>query len=205
MADLDFSSQINGVKALSDALRAADSRSADKIEAKAMRETARAYQKDVKAVTPKSQKGSSGIKSGRLQRSIVVKRSKYNTKRKNGVIGMYVKQNQGKNRADVKGAWYGFFVERGYSPKSKKVSDAEALRSGLVTRAQHEENRRRSRERGRRGGQTYRQKIHANVSGKLFMEQTFNANKERYAQMIIDKTEQAMRETLAQSGLSVGG
>lgn len=54
-------------------------------------------------------------KTGKLRRSIVVKNSKFNTLRKNGMVGVYMVIKSGK-----KGAFYGRFVDQGHGKVAGK-------------------------------------------------------------------------------------
>lgn len=106
--------QIRGIAELQRALYEYNKRLGDRVTGMAVRLGANYMLKQVRAVVP--------VKSGRLKKAIKVKASRINRRAKNGKVGVYITVNPGKNRGDMKGAWYGKFVETGYKKRGTVVA-----------------------------------------------------------------------------------
>lgn len=93
----------------------------DRVTKLALRNAANFMKKRMKLAAPKI--------TGRLRRAIVVRASKLNTRRKRGVIGVYITVKAGKTRRDNNGAYYAGFVEHGHKAGSGKVAGSNFVRN----------------------------------------------------------------------------
>lgn len=109
MAD-EFSVNIHGAAEVTRALYQFSDRLGDRVTLLALRSGANYMLKQIRQAAP--------VKTGRLKRSIKTSQSKIHTRRRDGVVGVYITVKAGKSRKDPKGAWYGRFIENGYKRKN---------------------------------------------------------------------------------------
>jgi HK97 gp10 family phage protein len=184
-----FEIRFTGGEELARALRAIPNRLAERVTRAALRNAANYMARNIRAAAPK--------KSGRLRKSIRVKTSSINRLGRNGVVGVYITVYPGKNRQDPKGAWYGKFVETGYNRGSKAVTGRQAVRMGIVTRAQLRQRTRRSG--GSRNGVRYRHGGN-HVEGQHFVINTFRRTGEQTARLAQAGIELAINQAAGQLG-----
>jgi hypothetical protein len=104
-------------------------------------------------------------KSGRMLRATGVAKSRINTVRKNGKLGLYVRVKKGKSRKDMKGAYYAGWIEKGFRPgRSRKGVPLVGSKRAYE-------------------GPT-------EVPGKHIFKKTYQANKEATAHLVMDLIEQ---------------
>lgn len=108
----DFEVKVSGLQELQRSLYAFSRQLGDKVVIAALKEGARVMQKDAKQRAP--------FKTGRLRRGIVVKKSKINNGRARPVLGVYLSLRKGKGKKDPKDAFYGRFIENGWTDRSGK-------------------------------------------------------------------------------------
>lgn len=112
---------IHGLAETQRALYQFSERLGDRVTLLALRTGANYILKKVREAEP--------VKTGRLKRATVVKNSRINQRRRNGKVGVYITVKPGKKRTDLKGAWYGKFVEVGYKRGSTVVSGKHFVKS----------------------------------------------------------------------------
>lgn len=194
MAD-EFAINIRGAADVTRALYQFSERLGDRVTLLALRSGANFMLKQIRAAAP--------VKTGRLRRAITVRGSRIHTRRRDGIVGVYISIRSGKNRKDQKGAYYGRFVENGYNRGSKEVNVREAISLGdisldhvrernLMIRANRRNGQRTARIQHRHGG--------THVPGRHFVSSTFNSSKTSAAKLIIDNIEQAGRQLANQIG-----
>ena len=200
----DQTLQIRGIAELQRALYEYNKRLGDRVTIMAVRLGANYMLKQVRANTPVSPNGSMigkkggpwvRGKPGRLKRAIKVKASRINRRVNNGKVGVFITIDPGKSRQDPKGAWYGKFVEAGFNHGSKLATGSQAVRMGLITRADYQSRRAfvNSRRTGRGSAQGVRIRHGGRpVAGRHFVLNTFNATKEHAADIIINASELAL-------------
>ncbi len=125
MAD-EISFTVNGLKEVQRALYQYSQQLGDKVIVAALTTGARLVQREAKARAPKL--------TGRLRRGIVVRRSKiYNGRRNRSQIGVYLTLRRGKGKRDPKDAFYGRFIEDGFTDKSgKKIAGQRFIKGALI-------------------------------------------------------------------------
>jgi hypothetical protein len=229
MPDIDnsFEMQIRGVAELQRALFAFNARMAERVCKIAVRQGANFMSKKIREAAPVSRKGSRikyygqyiNFAPGRLKGAIKVKQSRLNTLSANGTIGLYVTIYPGKKwggRVDPKGAYYGKFVENGFSRGSKAISATEALRRGMISRdeldarratsiANQQRGRRMARSGSRLGRIQPRLSFRAGgqpVAGQHFLLNTFLGNAQQASQIIVSAAEIATRRLAQDLGFS---
>ena len=112
---------IRGLAETQRALYQFSERLGDRVTLLALRTGANYMLKKVREAEP--------VKTGRLKRATVVKNSRINQRRRNGKVGVYITVKPGKKRTDLKGAWYGKFVEVGYKRGSTLVAGRHFVKS----------------------------------------------------------------------------
>lgn len=100
----------------------------DRVTNLALRAGANFMLKKVREIEP--------VKTGRLKRATVVKNSRINQRRRNGKVGVYITVKPGKKRTDLKGAYYGKFVEVGYKRGQTVVAGKNFVRNTFDTHKQ---------------------------------------------------------------------
>lgn len=149
----------------------------DRVMALALRSGANHMKKAIQNAAPVGN-------TGRLRRSIKVKLSKLNSRRRNGTIGFYVKPAAGKSREDTKGAYYAPFVENGYEVKGRNIGQrlyrvgASGLRSGRKTQA---------------SGKV--------VPGQEFIKKAYDSNKEAALRIITESIERGSEDLIRRLNL----
>jgi hypothetical protein len=215
MADLSntFELTLSGMDGVRKAFESLKPNLAERVGKIAVRQGANYLAKQIRAAAPQSPAGSRekiGPKQyatyprGRLKRAIKVRQSKFNRLGKNGVIGYYITVAKGKKRSDPKGAWYGGFVEGGYTIGSRTISAQAAVREGIITQAELNALRKgkktkkgnQERIRNRSGRGTRR------IEGQHFVRRAFNAHAEQTATIIAESAKNAFLELARKQGLN---
>ncbi len=93
----------------------------DRVTMLALRTGAKMILQKVRAAAP--------VKTGRLKRATVVANSRIHQRRRNGKVGVYLRVKPGRSRSDMKGAWYGKFVENGYKRGQTQVPGRKFVRN----------------------------------------------------------------------------
>ena len=164
---IDAQIDIRGVKDVIRRLYQFSDRLGDRVTLLALRSGANFMLKKVRQAAP--------IKTGRLRKAIRVSTSKIHTRRRDGIVGVYITIKKGKKRDDPKGAYYGLFVERGYvAGKQGKTLASRIERRRIFA--------------------------HRKVQGKKFIENTFHANKIPAAELVIANIERAGDQLANQMG-----
>ncbi len=172
-------------------------RLATRIARSVLRQGANTMARKIRAAAP--------VKTGRLRKAIRVRNSSIHTLRKNGNVGVYVTVYAGKNRKDIKGAWYAKFVENGYSHGSKAVTGRQAVTLGIVDQKTLDAKKRLIASKRRIG--RYKQGIRYRSGGKAieglhFVRDTFNANASQAGQQIISASYVALDSITRELGLN---
>lgn len=107
----EFSIRITGLKETQKALYAYSQQLGDKVVVASLMQGARHVQRGMKAAAP--------VRSGRLKRGIVARKSKiHNGRRRADMLGVYVTLRGGKGKKDPKDAFYGRWVEDGFTDRA---------------------------------------------------------------------------------------
>lgn len=166
--DIDIEVSVYGTSEVTKMLYGFSDRLGDRVTLLALRSGANYMLKKVKQAAP--------VKTGRLRKAIMLKASKIHTRRRDGIVGVYITIAKGAKRNDKKGAYYGKFVEHGWIP-------------GKAPKTRYGRNKRKI------------EQSHTKVFGKYFIHNTFETNKEATAQLIFDNIEQAGRQLITQMRL----
>lgn len=166
----DFQVKVTGLKEAQKALYSYSQQLGDKVVIDSLKQGARIVQRAAKAAAP--------LRTGRLKRAIVIKKSKiYNGKRRSDMIGVFLTILSGK-RYGKRDAYYGRFQEDGWEVRGKKRT---------ATNTPGRWNRHRSKyllSRAATGGRkSMRSGLH--VPGKFFMRDAFARNKVNAVRMVI--------------------
>lgn len=160
----EFSIEIKGLKELNAALYSYSQQLGDKVVLASLMQGARVVQRAAKAAAP--------VRTGRLRRGIVVRKSRiYDGKKTPDKIGVYLTLRAGKGKADPKDAFYGRWQERGWNVRGKFREVIGRNRNGTRKLA------------GPAGRATYPGK--RDIPGKFFMRDAFVSNRENAVRMII--------------------
>jgi HK97 gp10 family phage protein len=124
----DISIDIHGLVETQRALYQFSERLGDRVTLLALRTGAKFMLKKVRADQPK--------KTGRLKRATVIATSRINQRRRNGRVGVYITVKPGRSRADLRGAWYGKFVEYGYTKGQTVVPGRNIVKSTFESNKQ---------------------------------------------------------------------
>ena len=164
MSSDEFSIEIKGLKEVNAALYAYSQQLGDRVVLASLMQGARVVQRAAKAAAP--------VRTGRLRRGIVVKKSKiHDGKRSDATIGVYLTLRKGKGKADPRDAFYGRWQELGWNVRGKR-REGGTSRSAIVNRF------------GRRSGRkTLPGK--RDIPGKFFLNNAFAAQKANAVQMTI--------------------
>lgn len=119
MAEINI--DIRGLAETQRAIYQFSERLGDRVTVLALRTGAKMILQKVRAAAPR--------KTGRLKRATVVATSRINQRRRNGKVGVYLRVKPGRSRADLKGAWYGKFVENGYKRGQTVVPGRKFVRN----------------------------------------------------------------------------
>lgn len=166
----EFAVKVTGLKEAQKALYSYSQQLGDKVVIDSLKQGARIIQRAAKAAAP--------VRTGRLKRAIVIKKSKiYNGKRRSDMIGVYLTILQGK-RYGTRDAFYGRFQENGWEVRGKVRTAANT--PGRWNR--HRTKFRLSRA-ATRGRNSMRSGIH--VPGKFFMTNAFMQNRINAVRMTI--------------------
>jgi len=194
----DFDLKVRGIPELNRALLDYSKKLGVRVAQLAVRNGANFMLKQIRSAAP--------VKTGRLKRAIKIKNSRINRIAGNGSVGVYITIDPGKSRKDMKGAWYGKFVEVGYNRGSKAVGGHEAVARGIVTRERFNAKRTMVTSK-RRSGRTAKPIIYRHggqrVDGRHFVLNTFNRTKEQTAHIVIDSFELAGKRLAQEIGLGV--
>jgi len=189
----DFSIRIEGISKIQRALFQFNARLAERVTRLAMRKGANYMLKEVRAAAP--------VKTGRLKKAIVVKNSKINTIRKNGSVGVYLTLKSGKSRKDLKGAWYGRFVENGRNVGAAHNPRSEAFRrsigGGSIGRLRKDRRFKTATYRRAGAGQ--------DIPGQHFILNTFLATAPTALEIMIEASEVAMKHLAQELNLKTTG
>jgi hypothetical protein len=223
MADNSFQMTITGIADIQNALFQLKPNLAEKVAKVALRQGANFMAKKIRAATPVSKNGSREkngkgrgdyvqFAPGRLKRAIKVRQSRINTI-DTGKIGLYITVAQGKKRNDPRSAWYGKFVEDGYTIGSRTVSAKQAMQMGLVTRDQLNQRRQQSQQNQRNGrikktGRMqqrirYRGAGTRQITGRHFVKNSFEAYNQATAKVISEAAETAFAQLAVKLGLAI--
>ncbi|WP_427501383.1 HK97-gp10 family putative phage morphogenesis protein [Methylomonas sp. MED-D] len=189
---------VQGLDKVAAAMRQLPDKLAEQLTRSVLRQGANDMARKIRAAAP--------VDTGRLRRAIRVRTSKIHRLRKNGHVGVYVTVYPGKNRKDLKGAWYGRFVENGYNRGSKAVTGGQAVRLGVVSRQQLAAKKREVALKRRFGKAKQGIRYRAGgrrVEGQHFVRDTFNANAEQAAARIVAAGEVAALAVAKRLGLEV--
>lgn len=190
----NFEAKISGIAEVKRALFAYNNRLGVRVAQMAVRQGANFMLRQIRSAAP--------VKIGRLKRSIKVKNSRINRVAKNGSVGVYITIDPGKKRNDMKGAWYGKFVELGYNKGSKLIGVNEAIMRGVTTRDAHTAKKLSNRKYQGRDKQGIRYRHGGRrVPGKHFVSSTFKRTKDQAAHIIIDAFELAGNRVAQELGL----
>lgn len=120
-----FEIKVTGLKEVQKALYSYSQQLGDKVVIAALTQGARLVQRAAKGRAP--------VLTGRLKRGIVVKKSKINSARRGGnLIGVYLALRKGKGRKDPKDAFYGRFIEDGFTARDgKKITGKQFITGAL--------------------------------------------------------------------------
>lgn len=114
----DISIEVKGIKEVQKALYGYSQQLGDKVVLGALRQGINVIAKKAKSVVP--------VKTGRLKRAIVVRKSKINNgKLSTSLIGMYMTIRTGKGKKDPKDGFYGRFLEDGWNVRGKNATKTE--------------------------------------------------------------------------------
>jgi len=193
----DFSVRIRGVAEIQRALFQLNARLGERVTRLALRKGANYMLKEIRAVVP--------FKTGRLKKAIKVKNSRINQIRKNGKTGVYLTIDPGKSRRDMRGAWYGKFVEVGYNTGSANVRGRRALLSSLTATGNRNAPRTINRDRRFRTATYRRRGGGTQVPGKHFVLNTFNATAPAALAIMVEASEVATRHLARELNLHVTG
>jgi len=94
---------IRGIAETQQAIYQFSEKLGDRVTLLALRAGANFMLKKIRAAAP--------VRTGRLRKAIKVSTSKINRRRRNGKVGVFLRINPGKSRDDLRGAYYGKFVE----------------------------------------------------------------------------------------------
>lgn len=121
MADA-FEIKITGLKEVQKALYSYSQQLGDKVVIAALTQGARLVQRAAKTRAP--------VITGRLKRGIVVRKSKINNGRRRELIGVYMTLRKGKGKKDPKDAFYGSFIEDGFTARGGRVISGKEFIKG---------------------------------------------------------------------------
>lgn len=179
-----FEAKVTGIAELKKALYAYNAKLGQRVTQMALRQGANYMTKKIRAAAP--------VKTGRLKRAIKVKNSRINRINKNGKVGLFVTIYPGKNRKDERGAWYGQFVEKGYNT-GKRMNGDQAIESGHINKL------RLYKDLGKQYNKTgkvksarqmrYTKRGGVSIPGKRFLLNTFEANKQQAAELVVQASE----------------
>lgn len=165
----DFEVKVHGLKETQKALYSYSQQLGDKVVIDSLKQGARIVQRAAKAAAP--------VRTGRLKRAIVVKKSKiHNGKRRSDMIGVFLTILSGK-KYGKRDAFYGRFQEEGW-----EVRGASRTTSNTPYRRTRGGSIRMSRS-ATGGRATMRSGIE--VPGKRFMAGAFLKNRVNAVRMII--------------------
>jgi len=152
--------RITGLEEVRKALFSYSQQLGDRVVMAAVLAGAKFIQRAVKRAAPK--------KTGRLARSIFVKRSKINSTKRGDKVGVFVAIRRGKGRADPRDGFYGQWVVRGYNVRGKSKGGG-----GVFGRSD-----------GRKSG---RKSLpgKSNVAGRPFITDTFNTVKASAVEVVV--------------------
>jgi HK97 gp10 family phage protein len=113
---------VSGVEQTIRQIRSYSQQLADRVVTISVRGAANFVKKKIQAAAPVNKNPTANYPAGRLKRAIIVKKSKINTARKNGVISFIVRirEKGGKRHGNQKNAFYGRFVNDGWIPRGKR-------------------------------------------------------------------------------------
>lgn len=165
----DFEIKVTGLKETQKALYSYSQQLGDKVVIDSLKQGARIVQRAAKAAAP--------VRTGRLKRAIVVKKSKiYNGKRRSDMIGVFLTILQGR-RYGNRDAFYGRFQEEGWEVRGASRTTANTpyrrTRGGSIRMSRAATGGRHSMRSGNK------------VPGKFFMRDAFARNKVNAVRMII--------------------
>jgi HK97 gp10 family phage protein len=183
MADIEI--DIRGIAETQQAIYRFSEKLGDRVTLRALRAGANHMLKQVRAAEP--------VKTGRMKRATVVATSRIHRRRRDGQVGVYITVRKGKTRDDKRGAYYAGFVEHGYRRGGRQIGAREAIREGVTTGEEH--LRRLQNANARRGSSRTRVRVRyraggAEVPGKHFIRDTFEATKAQSLDIIIGAIEQ---------------
>lgn len=119
--------EIKGLRETQRALFAYSQQLGDRVVIAALTQGARLVQRAAKARAP--------VLTGRLKRGIVVRKSKiYSARRGGNTLGVYLSLRKGRGKKDPKDAFYGRFIEDGFTAKGgKKIPGKRFIQSALAS------------------------------------------------------------------------
>ncbi len=180
-----FEAKIKGIAEVKRALYVYNAKLGERVTRVALRQGANLMLKQVRAAAP--------VKTGRLKRAIKIKNSKINRINKNGKVGLFLTISPGKSRKDLKGAWYGQFIEHGYNTGTWRNGEKYLEEGGSKFKVFRDLGKQYNKSGGRI--QTAKQlRYHKRgggvaIPGKHFLRDTFNATKQAALETIIDASE----------------
>lgn len=165
----DFQVKVTGLRETQKALYAYSQQLGDKVVIDSLKQGARIVQRAAKAAAP--------VRTGRLKRAIVIKKSKiHNGKRRSDMIGVFLTILQGR-RYGNRDAFYGRFQEEGWEPRGAKRTTANTpyrrTRHGSIRMSRAATGGRATTRSGKR------------VPGKFFIRDAFLKNRVNAVRMII--------------------
>lgn len=111
---MDVQIKLSGLKEAQRALYAYSQQLGDRVVIASLRQGANLVARAVRAAAPR--------RTGRLRRGVVVKRSRiHNGRRSAASLGLYLTLRKGKGRKDPRDAFYGRFVEDGYTTRGGRA------------------------------------------------------------------------------------
>lgn len=184
-----FEAKVKGIAELKRGLYAYNAKLGERVTKMGLRQGANYMAKSIRSAAPK--------RTGRLRRAIKVKNSNLNRFRKNGVVGVFITISKGKSRKDQSGAYYGKWVENGYTASGR--TKAREVTMGATTKAERQDYKQRT---GKRMRVYMHKKGARKVPGQRFILNTFNATKGQAAEIVVQSSEIAVKRLAQEIGFN---